>query len=264
MTGQFHFHYQQQGSGPVVLFLHGFMGSGRDFDAAIARLRDRYTCLTLDLPDHGQTQMTRPAPYTMETVATEILAWLTQRDIPNCMLTGYSMGGRLALYLALTAPERFSHVVLESASPGLRTAVERQARIRLDKERSQQIRQDFNEFLQRWYQAPMFRNLAQQPEFDAIMQRRQQNHPEALARSLRCLGTGQQPSLWPHLPKLTPPTLLMTGEQDTKFCAINIEMAPQLPNAQPLTVPACGHTIHLENPKRYATAIATLGTGHPQ
>ncbi|MGF1514327.1 MAG: 2-succinyl-6-hydroxy-2,4-cyclohexadiene-1-carboxylate synthase [Elainellaceae cyanobacterium] len=253
----FQFHYRQRGSGPVILFLHGFMGHDRDFDAVVECLQHRYTCLTLDLPDHGQTRLAADT-YTMSTVADSLLDWLTQVTDQPCTLLGYSMGGRLALYLALTAPERFSHLVLESASPGLKTKAERQARIALDEARAQQIQQDFDDFLQRWYQAPMFRNLAQQPEFEAMLQRRRQNCPKALGRSLRCLGTGQQPNLWPHLHKLTMPTLLITGEQDKKFCAINAEMAQQIPNAERIIVSGCGHTVHTENSDRYAGAIAAL------
>ncbi|MEO0409973.1 MAG: 2-succinyl-6-hydroxy-2,4-cyclohexadiene-1-carboxylate synthase [Cyanobacteria bacterium P01_A01_bin.135] len=254
----FQFHYRQRGSGPVILFLHGFMGSDRDFDAVVARLQHRYTCLTLDLPDHGQTQLRVERPYSLETAAASLLDWLAPITAQPCALVGYSMGGRLALYLALSAPERFSHLVLESASPGLKTAAERQARIALDESRAQQIQQNFGGFLQGWYQAPMFRNLAQQPEFKAVMERRRQNDPAKLGRSLRCLGTGQQPSLWPHLHKLTLPTLLLTGQQDSKFCAINAEMAAQMPNARWLSIESYGHTVHLEAPERYAEAIASL------
>ncbi len=236
------------------------MGGGRDFDGVSSQLSQQQTCLTLDLPDHGQTVTVRGTSYSMAAVADSILDWLAAIAPRRCILAGYSMGGRLALYLALTAPERFSHLLLESASPGLKTPAERQARIAQDKARSQQIQQDFEEFLQRWYQAPMFQNLAQQPNFNAVLQRRRQNAPEALGRSLRCLGTGQQPSLWPQLHKLTLPTLLLTGEQDKKFCTINAEMAQQIPNAQLIMVAGCGHTIHLEKPARYVQAIAALAS----
>lgn len=260
VKAQFTFHYQQQGKGPVVLFLHGFMGSGQDFDTAIALLRDCYTCITLDLPDHGQTQMPCPKAYTMATVASAIVDWLAQMDMPRCGLAGYSMGGRLALYLALMAPERFSHLVLESASPGLSTAPERQARVSLDEQRSQQIIHSFEAFLERWYHAPMFRNLTQQPEFEAILQRRRQNHPNALARSLQSLGTGQQPSLWPRLGELSLPTLLLSGEQDAKFCAISRAMARRIPNVQQRIVPHCGHSVHLEAPHDYAEGLKYICT----
>ena len=254
----FQFYYRQRGRGPVVVFLHGFMGRGRDFDGVIGHLQHRYTCLTVDLPDHGRTQPRVEGPYTMAAVAASLLDWLAAITPEPCTLVGYSMGGRLALYLATLAPHRFSHLVLESASPGLRTQAERQARIALDALRAQQIQQDFEGFLQRWYQAPMFQNLAQQPKFAALLQQRQQNHPDRLERSLRCLGTGQQPSLWPQLPQLPHPTLLITGEQDRKFCALNAEMAARLPSAHLVTVPGCGHTVHLEDPESYLAAIAAF------
>lgn len=258
MTGQIQLHHRQQGSGPVLLLLHGFMGSGEDFGPAVRHLRASHTCFALDLPDHGRTQLAPGVTYSMANVATAILDWLAPIAPTPCRLVGYSMGGRLALYLALVAPERFSHLVLESASPGLKTAAERQTRIAQDEDRARRLAQNFEGFLQRWYRAPLFQNLSQQPSFEAVLQRRRQNNPKALGRSLRCLGTGQQPSLWPRLPNLTLPTLLITGAQDSKFCALNAEMAAQIPNAHWVNVPNCGHTVHLEDPERYARAIAAF------
>jgi 2-succinyl-6-hydroxy-2,4-cyclohexadiene-1-carboxylate synthase len=73
------------------------------------------------------------------------------------------------------------------------------------------------------------------------------------------MGTGVQPSLWPRLPELTLPTLLITGELDQKFVAIARRMAERMgqgPARQRLEiVPAAGHTVHLEKPILYTKII---------
>ena len=72
------------------------------------------------------------------------------------------------------------------------------------------------------------------------------------------MGTGAQPSLWEKLPALTLPTLLIAGELDTKFVAINKEMAELLPNGRLHRIPHAGHTTHLERPSEFATAVLTF------
>jgi 2-succinyl-6-hydroxy-2,4-cyclohexadiene-1-carboxylate synthase len=122
MGYRFHYTVHGQRELPVVLFLHGFMGNSADFDTVMTCLANQFCCLAVDLPGHGNTIVEgEDTLYTMPQTANAIVSWLNHLNIPQCFLVGYSMGGRLALYLALHFPQRFPKVVLESASPGLRT-----------------------------------------------------------------------------------------------------------------------------------------------
>jgi 2-succinyl-6-hydroxy-2,4-cyclohexadiene-1-carboxylate synthase len=181
---------------------------------------------------------------------------LNERAIDQTAIYGYSMGGRLALYLAVHWPDRFPNVILESASPGLETEVERRARIGRDRQWIDLIEQDFPTFLAQWYAQPLFANLVKQPGFRQIYKRRLGNDPAGVARSLSQMGLGQQPSLWEVLPKLRSRVTLLVGEKDEKFVAINRRMAGLIPGAR-LTIAKAGHTVHMENP---GVAIALLGS----
>ncbi len=254
MGYRFHSLVQGDANLPPLLFLHGFLGSCRDFDRVIPFFVDRFRCLTIDLPGHGKTLVQGGKDcYSMPATAAGVVAWLTGLGVNRCHLVGYSMGGRLALYLAIHYPETFSHVVLESASPGLKTVEEQQTRSRHDWALADQLEADFPAFLARWYEQPLFASLRQHSDFRAIMQERSQNHPQKLAKSLRYMGSGQQPSLWENLPAIQQPLLLVVGEHDRKFCAINQEMAQRCPTAQLAVVPDCGQIPHLENPQLFAT-----------
>ena len=90
---------------PAVLFLHGFMGSGADWTDAISALDKRFCCVTPDLPGHGGSVGLRPEDYTIEGATRTLLDLLDELEIERPALVGYSMGGRLALYLALRHPE---------------------------------------------------------------------------------------------------------------------------------------------------------------
>ncbi len=235
------------------------MGSSADFDPVIARLTDQFCCLAVDLPGHGNTIVEgEETLYTMPQTAAAIVSWLDQRHLSDCSLVGYSMGGRLALYLALHFPNRFPKVVLVSASPGLRTEAERVARLQYDRTLADQIEAAFPSFLSYWYSQPLFYSLRHHPVFRQVQERRSHNHPAALATSLRYLSTGLQPSLWECLPHHTQPLLLLAGADDRKFCTINQAMAACCPTAQLQIIPACGHVLHLEQPDAVTQALQTF------
>jgi 2-succinyl-6-hydroxy-2,4-cyclohexadiene-1-carboxylate synthase len=255
------FHYSQKGDShrPVILFLHGFLGDCRDFDGAIAQLSQWFCCLSVDLPGHGRTVVTGgDGLYRMPDTAAALLDWLTELGVRRCFLAGYSMGGRLALYLALQYPAQFAKVILESASPGLKTERERVIRSARDRTLANQIESDFPQFLSHWYDQPLFADLIQNPDFQQTWQRRSQGNPIELAKSLRYLSTGEQPALWERLNHLSQSVLLLVGERDRKFLEINREIARLCPRAHLEILPNCGHAPHLEYPDVFSNSVSTF------
>jgi 2-succinyl-6-hydroxy-2,4-cyclohexadiene-1-carboxylate synthase len=238
---------------PAVLLLHGFMGERSDWDEVVSRLAGPFRCIAVDLPGHGEALGLPDAAYTIGGTTDALLATLDALGVERPRLVGYSMGGRLGLYFALRFPGRCARLVLESASPGLKTSSERAERRALDAERAAEIERDFAAFLDRWYRLPLFASLKERPELRATMiAKRRRNRPEELARSLRGLGTGEQPSLWGDLAGLAVPTLAVAGGRDRKFVDLAFEMAVIGPPLMPLVVPA-GHTVHAEQPDLFAT-----------
>jgi 2-succinyl-6-hydroxy-2,4-cyclohexadiene-1-carboxylate synthase len=231
-----------------ILFLHGFMGDRQEFSSITTALTSQFRCLSLDLPGHGKTIVAgNETGYRMPQTAQAIISLLDQLNIPQCFLVGYSMGGRLALYLMIHFPERFTKVVLESASPGLQMEVERRQRVVRDGQLAEALETgNFAEFLRNWYGQPLFENMVHLPHFQQLCDRRLQNQPAELAKSLRNLGTGSQPSLWEALAQNSVPLLLLVGEFDQKFIQINQEMQARCEVAQLQIMAGCGHNIHFE------------------
>lgn len=238
-----------------LLMLHGFMGSGLDFANVICALGDRHSCLTLDLPGHGQTLW--DGSFDMPTTAAKIIATAESLTLPPATLCGYSLGGRIALYLALHYPERFPRVILESASPGLQDVQQRRDRQTLDHQRAAEIESDFPGFVRRWYEQPLFASLRERPDFEAMVQGRSQHRdPQGLGRSLREVGSGVQPSLWRKLAQHRQPILAIVGERDLKFRAIAQAMQTASGGSfQVKIIPNAGHNVHLEQPQAFAEAI---------
>ena len=243
---------------PPLLLLHGFLGSHLDFAAILPALCEHFYCITPDFPGHGQT-LTAPGSYTFSATAKTLLSLLDYLGIARTHLLGYSMGGRLALYLACCFSERFSRVVLESASPGLKTAAARQQRVKKDEAIAHQIETiPLSTFLAQWYSNPLFDSLNNHLDgYNAMRQRRQHNSATELAQALRGFSTGRQRPLWSALPNLETPLLLLAGALDDKFVALNREMA-QVGKAAPITlriVANYGHNLHLETPDAYTQAV---------
>ena len=242
---------------PTVLFLHGFMGSANDWTDVMAGLGQDYHRLAVDLPGHGSSTGLPDAAYTMEGAAQALVDLLDQRGIERCAVVGYSMGGRLALYFALHFPERCRKLVLESASPGLKTGQEREARCVLDEERAVRLESgDFETFLHAWYRQPLFTSLAGHDGLvRQMIDRRRINDPRELARSLRGMGTGRQPSLWERLPELRVSTCAVAGALDRKYVGIAGRMARVSRHVHAAVVPEAGHTVHAEQPRRFVTLL---------
>ena len=244
---------------PTLVFLHGFLGSHRDFIHLATELNQSklkpYNCLLLDLPGHGKSLGLPDRTYTLQGAAEAVLDTLDHGNIDRPILYGYSMGGRLALYLALRWPDRFSSAFLESTSPGLATASEQSARFQHDKRLAQSIQTDFPEFLNNWYQADLFKSLKTHPSFPQLLDRRHQNDPDELTRSLLNMGTGSQPSLWSELPQAKIPLHLIVGTADPKFCAINQKIQQLCPTAQLHQIPNIGHNLHVEAPNAIVQII---------
>lgn len=240
----------------TLLLLHGFMGTGADWDAVRARLAetlgaDEPRVLVPDLPGHGVAVGLAPGATTMDGAADRLAALLGTDE--RAVVAGYSMGGRLALHLALRHPDRVAALVLVSASPGLRTDTERAARRRLDAERAAAIASDFPGFLDRWYRAPLWGDLDSDLR-QRLVERRLPNVPDELAKSLEGMGTGTQPSHWNSLGTLSCPTWTLAGARDAKYVRIAREMARSGP-VEPIIVPDAGHALLDEVPEAVAAVI---------
>lgn len=257
------YHITAQGTGPSLLLLHGFTGSGESWAAHLPDLTRQFRVLTVDLLGHGQTDApVDPARYAMPQAAEDLARLLAAVTGEGVHLLGYSMGGRLALYMALAYPELVRSLWLESASPGLATEEERQARIRQDEALAQRIEAEgMQAFVDYWEGIPLFASQASLPGTvrDRLRRQRLTNRAVGLANSLRGMGTGSQPNLWPRLGKLTLPVHLLAGALDAKFVAINRQMAAAIPHATLTIAPAAGHTVHLERPEVWRRWVLDIG-----
>jgi 2-succinyl-6-hydroxy-2,4-cyclohexadiene-1-carboxylate synthase len=221
-----------------VLLLHGFTHTGASWGPVAGALSKRYRAVAPDIRGHGRASGRRPVELSL------VLGDLEREGGEHFTLAGYSMGGRVALHLALTHPERVERLVLIGASPGIADDSEREARREADERLADEIeRLEIEEFARRWARTPVLEEI---PALVAerVHQDRLRNTPAGLAGALRGLGTGALPSLWGRLGELPMPVVLTVGERDAKFQAIAREMAGAIPRAEVIVVPGTGLDAH--------------------
>src|SRR5262249_26891660 len=113
---------------PTLVLLHGFTHTGASWAAVIDALGERYRSLAPDIRGHGQASYLEPVD--LEHVISDIAA----QAPGGFTLVGYSMGGRIALHVALELPGRVERLVLIGASPGIADRVERAERMAADEQ----------------------------------------------------------------------------------------------------------------------------------
>ena len=108
-------YYELQGSGPPVLVIPGLGGDVRMFSWLVTAIAASRRVLALDPRGGGRSAKPRP-PYSIDQMADDAVGMLQSAGMDSATVLGYSMGGRIALNLALRHPERVTGLVLAATS----------------------------------------------------------------------------------------------------------------------------------------------------
>ncbi len=100
---------------PPLIILHGLFGSARNWQGIARILADDYTVYALDLRNHGGSPHADEMTY--ELMAADVLEFMNQANIEKTVLLGHSMGGKVAMELALSAPSKVSRLIIVDIAP---------------------------------------------------------------------------------------------------------------------------------------------------
>lgn len=267
--GDLHLHAIDEAHGPPIVLLHGFTGSSENLEELARGLRDdgRRT-VRLDLVGHGLSDAPEEIDrYRMEACVADVAHTLQILGLERVDLFGYSMGGRVALALALARPDLVRSVATVGATAGIADPAARAARIEADEKLADSILRDgIGTFVEHWMAQPLFATQRRVPQ--AVLDReralRLGNRPHGLALSLRGMGSGAQPPLHDALASLRAPALLVAGAEDPKFVAIARDLANRIPLARVRVVASAGHAVQLEQPDALSRLLRSfLENPHP-
>jgi 2-succinyl-6-hydroxy-2,4-cyclohexadiene-1-carboxylate synthase len=237
---------QRTGTGPRVVFVHGFTQTGASWAPVAERVAAAgHEVVVVDLPGHGASANVRAD---LRRIA-DLLAATTG----TATYVGYSLGGRVCLHLALMYPHIVERLVLIGATPGIDDDEARAERRTADDALADRIVEIGTEaFLAEWMAQPLFDGLVPDP---ADMAARKENSPAGLASSLRLAGTGTQLPLRDRLHELNMPVLTVAGARDTKFVPIAEQIAATVADGEFVAVADAGHAAHLQRPDTVATLL---------
>ncbi len=235
-----------------MVLLHGFAGQPRMWRSVRAAVGHDPVCAP-SLAGHGLTPNMPRATDFMQLARLQ-----AQALAPRYLLVGYSMGGRLALAMALAQPSRCLGLVLIGAGLGLADAEALAARRQWDAEQADKLeRLGVARFMDEWERLPLFRSQAGLPDEVRQAQRAQrlEHRAEGLAWAMRWLGLGNMPPLAPRLSELSLPLTLITGADDERYTALAEQACRLAPNARHTIVAGAGHNVVLEQPTRLAEQL---------
>lgn len=238
----------------MLIALHGFTETDQAWTETLGGELPDLRCPLL--PGHG-CRPCRPDGNVAQAAA-ELVAGFPAEPVD---LLGYSMGGRIALRLALDHPGRVRRLILVSCHAGIRDATEREVRRRRDESLAQVLEEDgIGPFVAWWEGQPALKPYRPFPAAvaESVRARRLNQDPDGLAGCLRTLGAGSMDDLWQRLPNLKLPVLLISGAADQRYHTLMDEMGMLIPGCRRDVVLRSGHAVHRERPQVVAQMVGAF------
>lgn len=234
-----------------LICIHGFGGSGLDFEALSRQMNPGFNTIGVNVPGHGGLDVSSDP-------LNKILNTAQRFNQAPIVVLGYSMGGRIALRLALTGKLNIAHLILIGTTPGISNPELRLARIHFEREISKRLKGDSPRDFESWWRslAPIkTQSSMPEPYQSQMRQRRALNHLGHLDEMLAVFGTSSMPSMWSDLEHITVATDLFVGGRDQKYLDIARKIKDIMPRANCTTIEGCGHAPHLEAPAATADCL---------
>lgn len=106
---------QISGSGAPLIIMHGLFGTQSNWSGQIKALAEHFTVYAVDLPNHGRSPHTDTTSYPL--MAANIIEMMDQHNLESAHILGHSMGGKVAMQLAMNNPQRVDKLIIVDIAP---------------------------------------------------------------------------------------------------------------------------------------------------
>ncbi len=262
-NGDIRLHYEVTGEGFPLVFVHEFAGDGASWLNQVRFFARRYQVIAYNARGYPPSDVPEdPAAYSQDIAVDDLLSVIRHLGIMKAHLCGLSMGGYAVLHFGLRHPELARSLVVAGCGYGSD-----------DPERFRVESEDLARRIDRDGMAAAARDYAQGPTRIQFMRKDPQGWREFAEALARHSGPGsagtmrgiqaRRPtvySLKDRLSRLTVPTLIMTGDEDWPCLEPGVFLKRQIPAAGLVVLPATGHTINLEEPAAFNSALLDFFT----
>lgn len=259
--------YWQAGSdGSPIILLHGIGCSVLDWEQNIASLATRHRVFALDMMGSGLTEKPSQEYYTVPRLGRFVLDFLSTQEIQRAHFAGFSLGGRVVLECADSAPERVASMLLVAPAGLDRTGMLLQFRLASIPFVGEMMLQPTTAGLKTFFDLAFYDQSFVTPDFIArrLKQAMQPGAKEAFLKTLRSgvslfgVHSAHVNALNAALPKMKMPALVVWGEQDNFISPEHAEvLRSSLPNVQVRLFDNCGHLPQIECSEKFNnTALA--------
>jgi pimeloyl-ACP methyl ester carboxylesterase len=241
--------------GDWVVFLHGLFGQGRNFTQIAKALVPDLRSVLVDLPNHGRSDWMDTTDY--DDIADVVAAWLRERHVDDVPVhvVGHSMGGKVAMVLALRHPDLVARLVVVDIAPAVSDGagefehlLDSLAALDLD---TLDRRGDADDLLARAIEDPRVRGFLLQNLRSEDGGFRWQANLDLLRRELASIGgfpdidaTFEGPVLW------------VAGERSNYIRPEHGDRMRRLfPRTRALTLKGAGHWVHSEQPEAFVSTL---------
>lgn len=233
--------YQEAGSGPALLLVHGFLESASMWQYLVPVWADRFRVITVDLPGHGLSESLGEIHH-MDDIATILIELLESLGIERVHLIGHSMGGYAALAFAELFPDRLRSICLLNST----SEADSDERL-LNRERALNlVDRDHEAFIR--LTIPALFSPENRKRFTPQIEKMQLEAfsfpKKGIAASIR--GMMQRPDRTQVLSGLRIPKLIVGGKADPIIPEKNLKTIGRNSGSTFLSVPG-GHMLHIEN-----------------
>ena len=256
--------YRMEGSGPVLLLLHGIAGSSRTWRDVIPRLTDRFTVLAPDLAGHGESG--KPVgDYSLGAFASGLRDLLELLGVDRATVVGQSFGGGVAMQLVYQYPELCERLVLVD-SGGLGREVNWMLRI-MTLPGSEYVMPGIFPGLVRDWGDSLFRTINDRgirlgpitEMWSAYASLAESDNRRAFARTVKSVidPGGQTVSAMDRLYLASAlPTLIIWGERDDIIPVSHAHAAHRaIPGSRLVVIDGVGHFPQIEEPEQFVEAL---------
>ncbi len=244
----------EQGEGPPVVILHGLFGSAQNWGTVARRLAATQRVITADLRNHGLSPHTGSMDY--PAMAADVAALIQARAGGRAAVIGHSMGGKVAMWLALTRPELVERLVVVDVAPvSYRPALQAYAAaMRALPLRAGMRRAEADAALASAITDPGERAfLLQNLRFDADGPPAWRLNLAAIEPAVPAISAFPDPPAAAHYDG---PALVVSGERSSYVRAEHHPTVLRLfPRAAFVVVPGAGHWVHAEAPQPFLRAV---------